>query len=1025
MSKQRFPSKIISPVNQSVFKRQRLLDILVENKHKPLVWVHGSPGAGKTTLISSWLKQQKSQFLWYRMDTGNNTSADLFYYLTLSAQRNYPRKRFKLPVFTAEYTDDIKAFAVVFFRQLFAVLEKETVIVFDNCQEIENDPDFFDILQIALNDIPERLQFICISRNRLANFFSRLSLTGDLLDINPDLLRFTEVESVAFISWLNPDIDKQTSAVLQEKAKGWAVALVLLSHIQKPNNIQAQTPVLNGQQSVFSFLMAEVLAKMDKVSLQFLAKTAIFDQFTVTMAIALTGFQNARDFLDQLVNKNFLIDRTDEIHPIYSFHPILQNLLKNQNKSLLTKEKLNELNRKAIIILIEQEHSEEAIPFYLQLQDWTGLKPLLLIHSESLINNGRHHVVIKWMQHLPDEMLNNDSWLLYWYASAIKSLDSNRAAELLDKCYRQFLTNNDRLGLYSTWQLAVEAITISLDDNTRLDIWFQRFDELHEQFPHCPSFELKIKFSVIAIQALAFYNPQHPWLQKLVKISEYGFRVIPIKSIQHRVSSQLGHYYLMVNEICKLQVVKPYLLSAIDDEKLPLFPRSMNAFSVGFLNLYQGNGDAGLTYFAKALEISEQAAIPLLKSKFKLHQVGCHICRGDLVNAQNTLDNCFSEINPKQRVVLSLFHFYTAWMCALKGQFTLALKQNEQSLLLNQRISNDVGTVCCLGLQAKLLATTEQWEAAEKTCSLLADFGQQSPNKHYQLEYHLSSAWLGLLLNDKKRALSGIQEFLTVANGEQVKFFCGWQPEVISPLCILAIEHQIEVEFAISMMQLNTLCPQPPQHLEQWPWPVRIYCFNHLQIELDGHRLKQDGKSQKKVIELLLTIISLGSQEVKSEQVSDWLWPDSDGDLAKQTLETALFRLRKLIGKSTVLVKDGQISLNLRHCWIDVQVFETTLKELEDVLQNKTDDTILIQLSNRLFHLYQGSFLQQFDYDVVKSKEKQLQVKFTHLIERLVVYYEKQQNHKQIRNLLEQSLNRIPQFESEHQELISFYQKIT
>ena len=48
--------------------------------------------------------------------------------------------------------------------------------------------------------------------------------------------------------------------------------------------------------------------------------------------------------------------------------------------------------------------------------------------------------------------------------------------------------------------------------------------------------------------------------------------------------------------------------------------------------------------------------------------------------------------------------------------------------------------------------------------------------------------------------------------------------------------------------------------------------------------------------------------------------------LAQQTLETALFRLRKLLGKSAVLVKDGRISLNPNCCWIDVLVFESTLK---------------------------------------------------------------------------------------------------
>lgn len=131
--------------------------------------------------------------------------------------------------------------------------------------------------------------------------------------------------------------------------------------------------------------MSEILASIDNASLLFLAKTAIFNGFTATMAIDLTGYSNAQNFLDQLINDNFLIDRTGETEPVFSYHPILRNLLKKRTKDLLTDEQLNQLNRRAIDILISQNKIEEALPFYIQMHDWQGLKPLIIKHSESLI----------------------------------------------------------------------------------------------------------------------------------------------------------------------------------------------------------------------------------------------------------------------------------------------------------------------------------------------------------------------------------------------------------------------------------------------------------------------------------------------------------------------------------------------------------------------------------------------------------------------------------------------------------------
>src|SRR5690606_5814160 len=95
----------------------------------------------------------------------------------------YPRQKIKLPVFTAEYANDVENFACVFFRELFASLTRESAIVLDNCQELEKDATFFRLLQIAINQLPDGMQLICISRNRLNAALKRLQLNNELLAI--------------------------------------------------------------------------------------------------------------------------------------------------------------------------------------------------------------------------------------------------------------------------------------------------------------------------------------------------------------------------------------------------------------------------------------------------------------------------------------------------------------------------------------------------------------------------------------------------------------------------------------------------------------------------------------------------------------------------------------------------------------------------------------------------------------------------------------------------------------------------
>jgi ATP/maltotriose-dependent transcriptional regulator MalT len=135
-----------------IFERTFLFELFKKRKTANIIWVNGSPGAGKTVFVTSLLKKQHASFLWYRIDSGEKDVADIFYFLALAAQKNHPRKKLNLPVFTSEYAGDVENFARVFFRELFASLTKESAIVLDNCHELEKNAAFFRLIQIVRSD---------------------------------------------------------------------------------------------------------------------------------------------------------------------------------------------------------------------------------------------------------------------------------------------------------------------------------------------------------------------------------------------------------------------------------------------------------------------------------------------------------------------------------------------------------------------------------------------------------------------------------------------------------------------------------------------------------------------------------------------------------------------------------------------------------------------------------------------------------------------------------------------------------
>ena len=109
----------------------------------------------------------------------------------------------------------------------------------------------------------------------------------------------------------------------------------------------------------------------------------------------------------------------------------------------------------------------------------------------------------------------------------------------------------------------------------------------------------------------------------------------------------------------------------------------------------------------------------------------------------------------------------------------------------------------------------------------------------------------------------------------------------------------------------------------------------------------------RKPQELLQALIAFGGTEVSAGVLIDALWRDSEGDAAYHALESALYRLRQLLGaRDAVRMEGGKVSLNRDRLWVDMWEFEQELQRPRD--SGGAD----IERVGRLRHLYKGHFLQ-------------------------------------------------------------------
>ena len=931
------------------------------------------------------------------MDEGDNDISTFFHYIGVAAKRLNLGKKKPLPHLTPEYRLGIGTFTRRYFEDLFGRMARTFILVLDNFQEASSDK-FYEVVRDSLYEIPESCNIVIISRTDPPQTFARSLANQEIKIIGwEDMrLRNDETKGIArFLGQKNPIGNFITQ--LQDKAEGWAAGLLLILERGRAGGYTRQEIRRVAVESVFNYFMDEIFKKTDYKTREFLLKTSLFPNMTVGMAESLTINKKSGQILKNLSFMHFFTERRLSAKDIYQYHPLFREFLLSIVRESFTAKELSKLKIRAANLLSENGQVEDAARLYSETEDWEHLSRLIFKTAMPLINQGRLQILESWINSIPGTIIKDTPWLLYYLGLCRFPFNPSDSLSIFESAFHIFRERGDKTGFFMSWSGAVDSIFFRLGDYILCDRWIEMLEDIMQEGHEFPSPEVEAHVSSRMFISLMLRQPHYlefnKWMERVILLLQESRDL----SFQIFAGNYLTVHYLWTGDFAKAEAVIDLLRKSVKTQQTPPAWIIFTKLTKAAYHCLTASHNKCLDKVSEGLKMALDTGVYLWN-----HHFLCFGAHSAMIMGEAAIYNEYIQKMPLALIegkdFDASFHHHTMGLHSLlTGNISRALIHNETSLKLSIKVGNPFIEASGHFGMSQVLHDMGRHRKAKEHLTMCRQIGRKIKNPVIEYMCLLTDAQFAFDKGHEKTALKPLDMAMKLGHGRGYFNFFGFRPPVMAKLCAKALEAGIEAGYVQEIIRRNNLTPPFSPSLiksgtggvgevENWPWQIKIFTLGRFEIFKDDKKIEFLRKAQKKPLALLKAIISHGGRDVSEEEIADALWPDSEGDMARQSFDTTLHRLRKLIGSEKVIQhRERKLTLDARYCYADAWGFENIIAQF-DAVGNKEKTFSAIE---KAVNLYKGHFLAgDMENSWAIPYREHLRDKFIGVVERLAGYYE-------------------------------------
>jgi DNA-binding SARP family transcriptional activator len=402
---------------------------------------------------------------------------------------------------------------------------------------------------------------------------------------------------------------------------------------------------------------------------------------------------------------------------------------------------------------------------------------------------------------------------------------------------------------------------------------------------------------------------------------------------------------------------------------------------------------------------TERAFAAVASGMKRAHDSGVHIFDFMLLShgahAALTSDNvavaaCYLEKIAPQLVdgtrpfTASFYNYLRSMEALISGDLPSALDLGRRALQLAEEIGAPFSQALAHHGLAQVYLGRREYADAESHLAHARRIGRDMRSALIEYMCLLESARSAFEQGYETSGIESLRKAMSLGKQQGYLSHPRWHSPVMSRLCLKALEEGLEVEYVQNLIRRRDLFPEsPPLEMDNWPWGMKVHTLGRFELVKDGELLSFHGKAQKKPLDMLKILISLGGKDVTEDILTDSLWPEADGDAAHSAFSTTLLRLRQLIGHDKAIrLTEGKVSLAPRYCYLDTWAFERFLTDADNAFKAKKNEEAS-RLAEKGLALYEGQFLPgDTTSSWAISMRERLRSRFIRSIGRLGAYWE-------------------------------------